>query len=69
MANLNGYETGNGGYRQGITYGNSPFFDPTIKSGEIAKKVCNFKGACSLIKSYWEGRFHDMNDLLTGTPI
>jgi hypothetical protein len=28
--NLNGHETGNGGYSQGNTYGNSPFLDPTM---------------------------------------
>jgi hypothetical protein len=30
MENLNGHETGNGGYCQGDTYCNSPFLDPTI---------------------------------------
>ena len=30
MASLNGHETGNGGYSQGDTYGNSPFLDPTL---------------------------------------
>ena len=34
MANLNGHETGNGGYSQGESYGNSPFFDPTDE-GEL----------------------------------
>jgi hypothetical protein len=32
MDNLNGHETGNGGYSQGHTYGNLPFLDPTIIS-------------------------------------
>ena len=31
MENLNGHETGNGGYGQGNSYGNSPFLDPTIE--------------------------------------
>ena len=32
MVNLSGHDTGNGGYRQGNTSGNSPFLDPiTIK--------------------------------------
>jgi len=30
MENLIGHETGNGGYIQGDTYGNSPSLDPTI---------------------------------------
>jgi len=30
MVNLNGHDTGNGGYSQGDTYCNSPFLDPTI---------------------------------------
>jgi hypothetical protein len=30
-ANLNGHETGNGGYSQADTYGNSPFLDPTTR--------------------------------------
>jgi hypothetical protein len=30
MENLDGHETGNGGYCQGDTYGNSPFLDPTM---------------------------------------
>jgi len=34
MANLNGHETGNGGYSQGETYCNSPFLDPTDE-GEL----------------------------------
>jgi hypothetical protein len=29
MENLIGHETGNGGYCQGDTYGNSPSLDPT----------------------------------------
>jgi hypothetical protein len=29
MENLNGHETGNGGYCQGDTYGKSPFLDHT----------------------------------------
>jgi hypothetical protein len=32
MDNLNGHETGNGGYSQGHTYGNLPFLDPTVKN-------------------------------------
>jgi len=31
MATLNGHEAGNGGYSQGVTYGNSPFLDPAIR--------------------------------------
>jgi hypothetical protein len=34
MENLNGHVTGNGGYSQGETFGNSPFFDPTDE-GEL----------------------------------
>ncbi len=30
MENLNGHEAGNGGNRQGDTYSNSPFLDPTL---------------------------------------
>jgi hypothetical protein len=32
MENLIGHETGNGGYSQGDTYGNSPSLDPTMSS-------------------------------------
>jgi len=32
MANLNGHETGDGGYSQRNAYGNSPFLDPTAVS-------------------------------------
>jgi hypothetical protein len=35
MENLNGHETGNGGYSQGDTDGNSPFLDPTAMLCEV----------------------------------
>lgn len=40
MANLNGHETGNGGYGQGETYCNSPFLDPTDE-GELEIELCS----------------------------
>jgi hypothetical protein len=39
-ANLNGHETGNGGYSQGDAYGNLPFLGPMIPF-ESQKNVTN----------------------------
>jgi hypothetical protein len=35
MTNLDEHETGNGGYSQKNTYGNSPFLDLTIKTNFV----------------------------------
>jgi hypothetical protein len=40
MENLNGHETGNGGYSQGDTYGNSPFLDPTTNNFVLLTSSC-----------------------------
>jgi hypothetical protein len=39
MENLIGHETGNSGYSQGNTYGNSPSLDPTFSSDIIDNHV------------------------------
>jgi hypothetical protein len=49
MENLNGHETGNGGYSQGETYCNSPFLDPTDEGDLEIERICHY--ASSLL--YW----------------
>jgi len=43
MENLNGHDTGNGGYSQGDTYSYSPFLDPTLLSLLIFYLLNNYE--------------------------